>query len=250
MVRFTLKRSLREESCCSLLVVNGGVALRRRSLRSTVRTTQSAFSSAARIFSASSPLVTSIFSSPLPKKRASNAGGLDEIRVNRPIFFLLERLDFAFTLNDETQCNRLHPAGGQTTPNLVPEQRRNLIAHQPIENAPGLLRIHEILVDVTRMLESFTDGTLRDLVKSDAANALRFIALLFFLFLLPVGFAQFFRQVGSDGFSFAIRIGREIDGIHPERQLLQPGDNFLFTRNHHVFGLEVIVDVDAERALG
>ena len=38
MARFTLKRSLREESCCSLLVVNGGVALRRRSFFSTLRT--------------------------------------------------------------------------------------------------------------------------------------------------------------------------------------------------------------------
>ena len=80
MVRFTLKRSLREESCCSLLVVNGGVALRRRSLRSTVRTSQSAFSSATRILSASSPFGISIFSSPLPRKRASKAGGLAAAR--------------------------------------------------------------------------------------------------------------------------------------------------------------------------
>src|ERR1035437_6174008 len=76
MVRFTLKRSLREESCCSLLVVKGGAALRRRSFLSTDRTTQSPVSRAARIFSASSPLVTSTFSSPLPTKRASKAGGL------------------------------------------------------------------------------------------------------------------------------------------------------------------------------
>jgi len=80
-VRLTLKRSLRAESCCNLLVVNGGAALRRRSFLSAVRTTQSACSSAARIFSASSPFVTSIFSSPLPKKRASNAGGLGAARL-------------------------------------------------------------------------------------------------------------------------------------------------------------------------
>src|SRR5208283_738918 len=80
MVRFTLKRSLREESCCNLLVVKGGAALRRRSFLSTDRTTQSACSSAARIFSASSPFVTSIFSSPLPRNRASNAGGLLAVR--------------------------------------------------------------------------------------------------------------------------------------------------------------------------
>src|SRR2546430_12328366 len=67
IVRFTLKRSLREESCCNLLVVNGAAALRRRSFLSTDRTTHSAFSSAARIFSASSALETSIFSSPLPR---------------------------------------------------------------------------------------------------------------------------------------------------------------------------------------
>ena len=186
MVRFTLKRSLREESCCSLLVVNGGVALRRRSLRSTVRTTQSAFSSAARIFSASSPLVTSIFSSPLPRKRASNAGGLEKIGVNRPVFFLFERLDFAFALDDEAQRNRLHAAGGETSPNLVPEQRGNLIAHEAIENAPGLLRIHEILVDVAGVLESFTDGALRDFVESDAADALGSSSFFFFFFLLPL----------------------------------------------------------------
>src|SRR6202158_5245691 len=80
IVRFTLKRSLRDESCCNLLVVKGGAALRRRSFLSTERTTQSDFSRAARIFSASSPFVTSTFSSPLPTKRASKAGGLLETR--------------------------------------------------------------------------------------------------------------------------------------------------------------------------
>src|SRR5437660_138265 len=54
MVRLTLKRSLREESCCNLLVVNGGAALRRRSFFSTLRTSQSAVSSAVRILVASS----------------------------------------------------------------------------------------------------------------------------------------------------------------------------------------------------
>ena len=35
----------------------------------------------------------------------------------------------------------------------------------------------------------------------------------------------------------------------PMRQLLQPGDNFLFAGNDDVFRFEVIVDVDSERAL-
>src|ERR1022692_5199653 len=102
----------------------------------------------------------------------------DKIGVDSPVFFFLERLDLAFPFDDQAQCNCLHAAGGQTTPNLVPEQGRNLIAHQAVENASGLLRIHQILVDVTRMLERLTNGALRDLVESDAAYAVRFIGLL------------------------------------------------------------------------
>ena len=75
MARFTLKRSLREASCWNLLVVNGAAGLRRRSRVSTDATLQSAFSSAVLIFSASSPLGMGVFSSPMPMKRASNAGG-------------------------------------------------------------------------------------------------------------------------------------------------------------------------------
>ena len=124
IVRFTLKRSLRDESCCSLLVVNGGAALRRRSFFSTERTIQSAFSSAARIFSASSPLLTSTFSSPLPRNRASNAGGLLAARLASIVQYstFLERLDFAFALDDQAEGNGLHAAGGKAASDFVPQR--------------------------------------------------------------------------------------------------------------------------------
>ena len=173
MVRFTLKRSLREESCCSLLVVNGGVALRRRSFFSAERTTQSAFSSASRIFSASSPFGISIFSSPLPRKRASNAGGLraGKMGVDRPVLFFLEGFDFAFAIDDQAQRDGLHPSSGKAAANFVPQKRRNLIAHEAIEHTPGLLRVHQIAIDVAGMLESGLDRALRDFVEGDAADA-------------------------------------------------------------------------------
>ena len=193
MVRFTLKRSLREESCCSLLVVKGGAALRRRSFLSTERTIQSAFSRAARIFSASSPLVTSIFSSPLPTKRASNAGGLlaGEMRVDRPIFFFLERLDLAFALDDQAQSDSLHASGGKPAANFIPQQRRNLISDQTVEDAASLLRVDQILINRSRMLEGGLHGPLGDFVESNALNARRsfgspfFFAFLAFFFLAP-----------------------------------------------------------------
>ena len=103
------------------------------------------------------------------------------------------------------------------------------------------------------MLERFAHRALRNFVESDAANALRFglgVLLGFFLFLLLGAVAEFFRQVRGDGFAFAVRVRREIDAIHAQRQLLQPGDNFFFAGNDDVFGLEIVVDIDTERALG
>jgi len=50
------------------------------------------------------------------------------------------------------------------TAHFVPQQRGYLIAHQAIEHAPCLLRIHQVLVDVAGMLEGFLHGALRDLI--------------------------------------------------------------------------------------
>src|SRR5579863_1576937 len=104
--------------------------------------------------------------------------------VNGPIFFLFERFDFAFTLNDETKCDRLYTARRQSPTDFVPEQRRNLIAHKAVKDAPRLLRIHEGAVNSSRMFESFLNCTLGDLVKSHAADAFftgnLFLALLLF----------------------------------------------------------------------
>ena len=255
MVRFTLKRSLREESCCSLLVVKGGAALRRRSFLSTERTTQSAFSSAARIFSASSPLVTSIFSSPLPTKRASKAGGLRrrQMCVDGPVFVFLERLDFAFAFDDQTQRNGLHAAGRKTAADFIPEQRGNLISHEPVEHTAGLLRVDEILIDGAGMLKRRLHGALGNFVEGNALNARRrcLLALLellrFFRFAV---IAEFERQMGGDGFALAVRVRRQKDEIGRGRQLLQLGHNLLFAGDDDVIRLEVVRGVDAQRALG
>src|SRR5208282_3764463 len=117
----TLKRSLREESCCSLLVVNGGVALRRRSFFSTERTTQSAFSSDRRIFSASSPLDFDLLFA-FAEKTCVECGRLggSQIGVDGPVFFFLEGFDFAFAIDDQAQRNGLHASSGEAAADFVP----------------------------------------------------------------------------------------------------------------------------------
>src|ERR1700678_82679 len=65
------------------------------------------------------------------------AGG--EMRVNRPIFFLLERLDLTFALDDQAESNGLHAPGRQAAAHFIPEQRRDLISYESVEHTAGLL---------------------------------------------------------------------------------------------------------------
>ena len=65
------------------------------------------------------------------------------------------------------------------------------------------------------MLEGGANRTLGNFVEGDATNALAavFLFALGFLFLL-LGLgsvAQFFGQVGGNGFAFAVRVRRQID---------------------------------------
>ena len=114
-----------------------------------------------------------------------------------------------------------------------------------------MLRVHQVLVNVARMLERFLHCTLRDLVKSHAADAVGRVAILLLLFLLTfVLLAQFFRKVPCDGFAFAVRIRRQINVVRRQCQLFKLGKNFLLAGNDDVLRLEFVVDVDTQRALG
>ena len=62
--------------------------------------------------------------------------------VNRPVLLRNEGADLHFALDDEPQRHRLDAPGGEAAPNFVPENRRNLVAHNAIEHAACLLRIH------------------------------------------------------------------------------------------------------------
>ena len=93
-----------------------------------------------------------------------------EQRFQRPVLDRLKCANLALALHNQPQRHRLHAARRKPAPHFVPQQRRNLIAHQAIEHAPRLLRVHKILIDIARMLECFLHGLLRDLVEGDAAN--------------------------------------------------------------------------------
>ena len=170
-------------------------------------------------------------------------------RIDRPIFFLFKRPNFPFAVNNQPQRNRLHTPGGNSATNLIPQQRRNLVTDQPIQNASRLLRINQIAIDFARMLERFLHGTLRNFVEGNALNGRAFLLLLGFLPAKQIP-AQLLRQMRSNRLTFAIRVRRQVDVVHAQRHLFQLGQDFLFAGNDDVFGLEIVLDIDTQRALG
>ncbi len=183
--------------------------------------------------------------------------------VDRPVFLLLEGFDFALTLDDQPQSDGLHASGGKAAAHFVPEQRRNLVSDQAVQDTTRLLSIDQILIDVAGMLESFLHGAFGDFVEGDAADAAEPVSIFIFIFVFTlrfvVGFLFLFPgavvgelagEMRSNGFAFAVGIGSEIDGVDAEGQLLQLGQNFLFAGNDDVLSAEVVVDVHTQSALG
>ena len=69
-------------------------------------------------------------------------------RFEVPVLGRTERTPLFLALDDQAHRNALHTSGAQSRLHLLPEDRREGVAVEPIENAPALLRANEVLVDV------------------------------------------------------------------------------------------------------
>ncbi len=162
-----------------------------------------------------------------------------QVRIDGPIFLGKESADLALALHDHPQRHRLHPAGGETAPHFVPQQRRNLIAHQAVQHAARLLRIHQVHVHLAGLLERLGDRLLGDLVEHHAVDP-RPVLLLGKLFL----------QVGADGFAFAVGVGRQIHILHFPGSLFELGDQLFLAFDDFVARLETVLHVDCQIPFG
>ena len=76
----------------------------------------------------------------------------------------------ALALDDEPRRDRLHAAGREPRHDLLPEDRRDLVAVEPVEDAARLLRVDEALVDLAGLVERPLDRVARDLVEDHPAH--------------------------------------------------------------------------------
>src|SRR6185369_4911804 len=99
----------------------------------------------------------------------------------------------------------------------IPEKWAYLIAHNTVQDASRLLRIHDVLIDQPGIGNSGLDGLWRNLIKENAEN-IRLFAFEYFL------------QVLADGFAFAIRVGRQEDSVRGFRGCAKFLNDFVLAR--------------------
>ena len=144
----------------------------------------------------------------------------------------MEGDDLAFALDDQPYGHRLHTSGRERRPHLFPQYGREFEAHQPVEDSAGLLGVDQVHVDRTRFLDGLEDGAFGDFVEDDT-------------FGLVDGEPQHFGEVPCDGFSFAVFIGGQPDGLL-FGQFVEFVDNLLLVGGDFVDGFEALFDIDAE----
>ena len=114
-------------------------------------------------------------------------------------------------VGDQPDGDRLDPARAQVAGDLAPEQGAELIAHEPVEEPPGLLGVDHVHVDRADVAERVLDGPLGDLVEGHAADPL-------------VGQVERLLQVPGDRLALAVGVGRQIDHVGPGGLALQLAD--------------------------
>ena len=155
-----------------------------------------------------------------------------QMRVQRPVFLRDKRADLLLAVNHHAGCDRLNTSGGQTAPNLLPQERRQLIADQTVEDAARLLGVDQIRIDVSRMGDSLLHRLFRDLVEGHALGAL-------------IAEIQQLLEMPRDRLALAVRVGCEIDKVALVRRLAQLVDNLVLPLDRDIFRAEIVLNVDS-----
>ena len=162
--------------------------------------------------------------------------GVLPARVERagqvPVVGRAERDALPLALDDQPGGHGLHPPGRQAGHDLLPQDGRDLVAVQAVQDAAGLLGVDQLEVDVARRLDGAADGVRRDLVEHHAAHRdLRVEHLV---------------QVPCDGLALAVLVRGQVELVGAGQQVLELLDLLLLRGVDDVQRLEVVVDVDTE----
>ena len=135
-------------------------------------------------------------------------------------------------LHQQAHRHRLHPAGGEPPGHLLPEERREGVAHEAIEDAARLLGVHQLHVELARVLQGAADRLLGDLVEDHAPHG-------------HLGVEQL-AQVPADALPLPILVRGQQEAIGALEGVLELLDHLFLVLRHHVERSEVVGGVHAE----
>ena len=176
----------------------------------------------------------------LAEEAGVEAGGVFpaiEAGIQQPILLAVEVPDLLLPIHHHAGGHGLNPAGGQAGLDLAPEEGGQLIAHDPVQNAAGLLGIDQILVNAAGVLDALGDHLFGDLIEGDPLG------------LLIIQLQQLLQMPG-DGFALPVRVRCQVDGLGGLGFLLQFADQFLFITDGDILGLKAMLNIHAHFALG
>jgi hypothetical protein len=142
-----------------------------------------------------------------------------------------------FSLADEPHGDRLNAARRKPPLHFFPKERRDLITHEPVQDPARLLGLVFVGVESTGLTDGVLNAFLRDLLDQHPLQ-------------LAFWFLQLGRDVPSDRFPFAVRVGREVDHLGRSRRVGDFLQDLFLAWDRDVLRLEVVFDVDAQGAVG
>ena len=163
--------------------------------------------------------------------------GMGQSGINGPVLLGHEGTDLVFTIHEDLGGHRLNATGRKTAAHRLPQEGRELVAHDAVEDAAGLLGVHQMHIDGARLLDGGLDHRLGDLVEGNA------------LYLL-YGDAESGGQVPGNGLALAIGVGCEEHLVRVLGFLLDLLDDIALSADIDIVGGEIVFNIHAQGALG
>ena len=93
-----------------------------------------------------------------------------ELGLEIPVAATAEGASGPLTQHQQPHGHRLDPAGRKAPSHLLPKQRREGVTHQPIQDSPGFLGVHQLHVELAGLVEGPANRLLGDLVEHHALH--------------------------------------------------------------------------------
>ena len=142
----------------------------------------------------------------------------------------------ALALDHQAGGHGLDAPGGQPGTDLAPQDRGDLVAHEPVQDAAGLLGVHAVGVQVAGVGQGAGDGLAGDLREGHALDG-------------DLGLEDL-EEVPGNGLSLTVIVGGQVELVGTLEGLAQGGDGLALVGVDHVVGGEPVLHVHGEPAVG